>query len=164
MMSYLGVAIARRGPTGQMSSASEARVCGIPGQCTDGTNGSGRQAVGIARSAVSKRPPAVLSLVARPVTRSLPDCDVSPVRPRSVMHELSSEAQTVAEGECKSDGTHTQMECTITEARMLLQAGRHSIGVQSIDRVLMNHHCVAQGETLKICVLSASPPPGLAAR
>ena len=75
------------------------------------------------------------------------------------MHELSSEAQTVAEGECKSDGTLIQMDCTITEARMLLQAGRLSIGVQSIDRVLMNHHCVAQGETLIKVVVVRFPSP-----
>ena len=145
-------------------SAVPVRRCSVPCDSSDGINGSVRQAVGIARSAVSKRPPAGFTLVARPVARSLPECVVSPCRPRSVSHELSSEAPTMAEGECKSDGTHSQMDCTITEARMLLQAGRHCIGDYSIDRVLMNHHCVAQGETLKICVLSASPPPGLAAR
>ena len=153
---------------GELSSLSAVagKVCGIPrSHSSDGNNGSGRQAVGIARSAVSKRPRAVLPIVARPVTRSLPECVVSPCRPRSLSHELSSEAhKTMAEGECKSDGTLIRMDCTITEARMLLQAGRLSVGVQSIDRVLMNHHCVAQGETLKRLLLSASPLPGLAAR
>ena len=141
-------------------SVAPARGSGVSHFTPDGNNGSGRQAVGVARSAASKRPPVVLPQVARPVTRSLPGCVVSPFRPRSVSHEFSSEAPTVAEGECKRDDTHRQMDCTINEARMLLQAGRHCIGDYSIDRVLMNHHCVAQGETLKICVLSASPPPG----
>ena len=123
---------------------------------SDANNGPGRQAVGVARSAASKRPSAVLPQVARPV-RSLPDCVVSPCRPRSVMHESASAAQTVAEGECKSDGTHSQMDCTITEARMSRQAGRQFIGVYSNDRVLMNHHCVAQGETLKILFVCPHP-------
>ena len=119
MLSYLGV--------------KAARVCGIPGQCTDGSNGSGRQAVGIARSAVSKRPRAVLPLGARPVNRSLPDCRVLAFRPRSV-YELSSEAQTVAEGECKSNNTDSWVDCTILEARMLhYRRADFSIGVQSID-------------------------------
>ena len=138
-------------------SAVAVRRCSVPCDSSDGINGSGRQAVGVARSAASKRPPVVLPQVARPVTRSLPGCVVSPCRPRSVSHEFSSEAQTVAEGECKSDGTHSQMDCTITEARMLLQAGRHCIGDYSIDRVLMNHHCVAQGETLKILFVVRTP-------
>ena len=153
----------RRGVSELNSLSASVRGSGNSHFTSDGNNGSGRQAVGVARSAASKRPSAVLPQVARPV-RSLPDCVVSPCRPRSVMHESASAAQTVAEGECKSDGTHSQMDCTITEARLSLQAGRHCIGVYSIDRVLMNHHCVAQGETLKILFVVRTPPPGLAAR
>ena len=141
----------------ELNSLSASVRCSDVSHCApDGINGSGRQAVGVARSAASKRPPAVLPHVARPV-RSLPDCVVSPCRPRSVMHESASAAQTMAEGECKSDGTHSQMDCTITEARMLRQAGRQFIGVYSNDRVLMNHHCVAQGETLKILFVCPHP-------
>ena len=82
------------------------------------------------------------------------------------MHELSSEAhKTVAEGECKSDDTDSWVDCTISEARMLLHYRRadFALGYRA-STILMNHHCVAQGETLKICLLSASPLPGLAAR
>ena len=154
----------RRGVSELNSLSASVRGSGDSHFTSDANNGIGRQAVDVARSAASKRPSAVLPQVARP-ERSLPDCVVSPCRPRSVMHESASAAQTVAEGECKSDGTHSQMDCTIPEARMTIQAGRHCIGVYSRDRVLINRHCVAQGETLKRLLVCPHPfLPGLAAR